>query len=189
MAGSFENRLLGKQPWFATDKRYGKPGIAGNILIAVTGWITRIRHGGRQQTDGAHRGAQRSIPPGGWPDSDGTSRGSGAVFPDRPCGGSQHGSSDRNPRSCAALPKATVPRCDKRPSKVSHFDIHRAPAKPVSLATRRYYFFGTCSKYVESSCALLCASPRRANLPIANGAYAARIPSSARTSTTTPRPA
>jgi hypothetical protein len=34
----------------------------------------------------------------------------------------------------------------------------------------------------------LCASPRRANLPIANGADAARIRSSARTSTTTPRP-
>ena len=35
------------------------------------------------------------------------------------------------PRDCGWL---QVPRCDKRSSKVSHFDVHRAPAKPVSLA-------------------------------------------------------
>ena len=33
-------------------------------------------------------------------------------------------------------------RCDKRPSKVSHFDVHRAPAKPVSLACSPTFFFG-----------------------------------------------
>ena len=39
-------------------------------------------------------------------------------------------------QSLGGLPKTTVPRCDRRPSKVSHFDVHRAPAKPVSLTPR-----------------------------------------------------
>jgi hypothetical protein len=37
-------------------------------------------------------------------------------------------------QSLGGLPKATVPRCDKRPSKVSHIDVHPAPAKSLSLA-------------------------------------------------------